>query len=66
VSELGDAAGEVFTQVLLICDRQGLIGREMFAIDGVKLPSNASKSQERQAQRLRAPSQWSYPDSVDG
>jgi len=26
-----------------ICDGQGLIGREMFAIDGVKLPSNASK-----------------------
>lgn len=44
VSELGDAASEVFTQVLLICDRQGLIGREMFAIDGVKLPSNASKA----------------------
>jgi transposase len=44
VSELGDAAGEVFTQVLIICDRQGLIGREMFAIDGVKLPSNASKA----------------------
>jgi hypothetical protein len=30
--------------VLLICDRQGLIGREMFAIDGVKLPTNASKA----------------------
>ncbi len=44
VSELGEAAGEVFTQVLLICDRQGLIGRAMFAIDGVKLPSNASKA----------------------
>jgi transposase len=44
VSELGGAAGEVFTQVLLICDRQGLIGREMFAIDGVKLPCNASKA----------------------
>jgi hypothetical protein len=27
-----------------VCDRQGLIGREMFAIDGVKLPSNASKA----------------------
>src|SRR5919206_3223207 len=27
VTELGDAAGEVFTQVLVICDRQGLIGR---------------------------------------
>jgi transposase len=44
VSEFGEAAGEVFTQVLMICDRQGLIGREMFAIDGVKLPSNASKA----------------------
>ena len=44
VSELGEAAGKVFTQLLLICDRQGLIGREMFAIDGVKLPSNASKA----------------------
>ena len=30
-------------QVLAVCDGQGLIGREMFAIDGVKLPSNASK-----------------------
>jgi hypothetical protein len=28
---------------MLICDDQGLIGREMFAIDGCKLPSNASK-----------------------
>src|SRR3954469_12226104 len=44
VSELGAAASEIFTQVLLICDRQGLIGREMFAIDGVKLPSNAAKA----------------------
>src|SRR5262249_3812870 len=44
VSELREAAGRVFTQVVLICDRQGLIGREMFAIDGVKLPTNASKA----------------------
>ncbi len=43
VSGLGDLIAQVFQQVLLICDRQGLIGREMFAIDGVKLPSNASK-----------------------
>jgi hypothetical protein len=27
---------------LWLCDAQGLIGREMFAIDGVKLPANAS------------------------
>jgi transposase len=44
VSDLGEAVGKVFTQVLVICDRQGLIGRQMFAIDGVKLPSNASKA----------------------
>jgi transposase len=34
---------QVFAAVLSICLRQGLVGREMFAIDGVKLPSNASK-----------------------
>jgi transposase len=33
----------LFRNVLLICDAQGLIGREMFAIDGCKLASNASK-----------------------
>jgi len=44
VSSLGDAVAKVFAQVLTICDRQGLIGRELFAIDGVKLPSNASKA----------------------
>jgi transposase len=43
IRELGNEAGAIFTQVLLICDRQGLIGRQMFAIDGVKLPSNADK-----------------------
>lgn len=33
----------VFTDVLLYCDQIGLIGKNMFAIDGCKLPSNASK-----------------------
>ena len=33
----------LFHEVLLICDEMGLIGREMFAVDGCKLPSNASK-----------------------
>jgi transposase len=32
-----------FRDVLLVCDDLGLIGKEMFAIDGCKLPSNASK-----------------------
>ncbi len=34
---------ELFLEVLLICDEMGLIGKEMFAVDGCKLPSNASK-----------------------
>jgi transposase len=42
VSSMGEAIGRIFAQVLVICDRQGLIGRQRFAIDGVKLPSNAS------------------------
>jgi transposase len=44
VSDMGATVAKLFAQVLLICDRQGLIGREMFAIDGVKLPANASKA----------------------
>ena len=44
VSSLGPAIGKLFAQVLTVCDRQGLIGRQLFAIDGVKLPSNASKA----------------------
>ena len=59
VSSLGDDIARIFTQILYICDKQGLIGREMFAIDGVKLPGNASKAKsgtradfERQAAKL--------------
>ena len=61
VSSLGDDIARIFSQVLFICDKQGLIGREMFAIDGVKLSSNASKARsgtradfERQAAKLEA------------
>jgi len=61
ISTLGDEVARIFGRVLFICDRQGLIGREMFAIDGVKLPSNASKARsgtraefERQATKLEA------------
>jgi transposase len=64
VSGLGDDIAKLFAQVLYLCDRQGLIGREMFAIDGVKLPSNASKARsgtradfERQAGKLEAAAQ---------
>lgn len=47
VSTLGAKIGHVFAAVLAISDRQGLIAREMFAIDGVKLPGNASKRRNR-------------------
>ena len=61
VSTLSDEIAPLFGEILLLCDRQGLIGREMFAIDGVKLPSNASKGKsgtradfEKQAVKLEA------------
>lgn len=44
IRQLSDDIAGIFTEVILICDRQGLIGRQMFAIDGIKLPSNASKA----------------------
>ena len=43
VSTLGADIAHVFGAVVAICDDEGLISHEMFAIDGVKLPSNASK-----------------------
>ena len=45
--------GELFLEVLMICDEMGLIGREMFAVDGVKLPSNASKEWSGTKEELR-------------
>jgi transposase len=61
VSTLGPEIAHLFAAVVAICDAQGLIGREMFAIDGVKLPSNASKQRsgtraefERQAEKFEA------------
>jgi transposase len=61
VSTAGEEIAHVFAAVVAICDAQGLIGREMFAIDGVKLPSNASKRRsgtraefERYATKLEA------------
>jgi len=53
VRELGEEVSAIFTQVLMICDRQGLIGRQMFAIDGVKLPSNADKRRSGTHAELR-------------
>jgi transposase len=43
ISTLSAEITQVFRDVLLVCDEQGLIGRQMFAVDGCKLPSNAAK-----------------------
>jgi transposase len=53
VANLGTQIKPLFSQVLLTCDAQGLIGRDMFAIDGVKLPSNASKERSGTYEELR-------------
>ncbi|MDP2610009.1 MULTISPECIES: transposase [unclassified Oceanobacter] len=43
VSSQPQAIKDLFEQVLLICDQQGLLGHELFAIDGCKMRSNAAK-----------------------
>ena len=43
VRELGPVMMDLFVGVLLYCDELNLIGKEMFAIDGCKFSSNASK-----------------------
>lgn len=54
ISRSPEAIQSVFREVLLVCDGAGLIGREHFAIDGVKLPSNASKDLSGRLDELQA------------
>lgn len=43
ISSMHEVITPLFTEVIAVCGKAGLIGQEMFAIDGCKLPSNASK-----------------------
>ncbi len=43
VSSYPKAMEAMFEQILLICHEEGLIGNELFAIDGCKMSSDASK-----------------------
>jgi transposase len=43
ISGCPEQIASLFQQIILICDDLGLIGKEMFAVDGCKMPSNASK-----------------------
>ena len=43
VSGHSKAIVDLFEQIVLICHQQGLIGHDLIAIDGCKIPSNAAK-----------------------
>lgn len=43
VSSMKDQVRPLFRDILLVCEQEGLLGGTFFAIDGCKLPSNASK-----------------------
>jgi transposase len=43
VSSMQAEVPALFAQVLLVCEQEGLLGGTHFSLDGVKLPSNASK-----------------------
>lgn len=48
-----DAIVDVFHKVLLVCDKSKLIGKKHFAIDGCKLPSDASRQWSGTHKELR-------------
>jgi len=43
IAQMDGVIQPLFTEILMVCDAQGLIGHDLFAIDGCKMPSNASK-----------------------
>ena len=43
VSSMKDEILPLFRDILLVCDQENLLGGTFFALDGLKLPSNASK-----------------------
>ena len=52
ISTMDNEIVALFRNVLLICDEMKLIGRDMFAIDGCKMPSNAAKEWSGTKQEL--------------
>jgi len=43
ISHMHEEIESLFLHILMVCDEMNLIGKDMFAIDGCKMPSNASK-----------------------
>jgi transposase len=53
ISRLGDRLNRIFSEVLLVCHEEGLLGATHFALDGLKLPSNASREWSGKLEDLR-------------
>ena len=53
VSSMGDQIRSLFTQVLMVCEEMNLLGGTLFALDGCKLPGNASKKWSGTLSELR-------------
>ena len=53
ISRMSGEIGSVFTDVLSVCYTEGLIGKQMFAIDGCKISSNCSKEWSGTKEELR-------------
>jgi transposase len=43
ISSMGEAVVSVFRDVLAVCYSEGLIGKQMFAVDGCKISANCAK-----------------------
>jgi transposase len=54
VSSYQAEMAELFSQIILICHEEGLIGNELFAIDGCKMSSNAAKEHSGTFKELEA------------
>ena len=53
ISDNKEAVEATFAQVLMYCNELGLIGGENFAVDGLRLPSNASIEMSGTEQQLK-------------
>ena len=53
VSSMQNEVETVFCNILLVCDELGLLGGTHFSLDGLKLPSNASKEWSGSFQELK-------------
>jgi transposase len=53
VSSMKEEIQPMFRDVLMVCEEEGLLGGTFFALDGCKLPSNASKEWSGTVEDLR-------------